>query len=154
MLVKELLKLASECKSQTDVDALFHRLEENFAQNKLLGLSMYNSEAFLEGDGAFVRYELIQQISDHYLTSIQPEIRRGKFEIVVTTSFMMDGLGICSKSCRLVPGMDDILEAHDESKLSDLEEQAYTLAIANHAKLISRVGVPDALARDVATKCW
>lgn len=155
MKVKTLLAQAAECKTQEDADKLLDTLQRVFGSTKQLAhLPEYNSEAYMEGDKPFVRFELNQEISEHYITMIRPEIRNGELVVVVETDHMLDGLGMSSKSWETEDGMEDVIEADDDRTVADLAKRAKELAIANHAQLIERVGVAHAVALKAAQKSW
>lgn len=102
-----------------------------------------------------MQFELNRVISDHYITSIKPEIRNGELAIVVRTDFMKDGKGMGSRSYELVEGFDEeVIEASGEQTIEDLATRAKELAIADHRLLIERVGVPLAPAREAALASW
>ena len=156
MKVKSLLAIAAKCKTPEDANKLMDTLRRVFANTRPVGhLPEYNAEAYMEGDQPFVRFELNKEISDHYITMIRPEIRHGKFVVVVVTNHMLDGLGMSSQSWAEVEGMDDLIEADDEDRpISDLANRAKELAIINHARLIERVGVTYSNALKAAKKSW
>ena len=70
MKVKSLLAKAAKCKTQEDADKLLDTLERVFGNARpLTHLPQYNSEAYMEDDNKpFVRFELNQEISEHYIT--------------------------------------------------------------------------------------
>lgn len=155
MKVKSLLAKAAKCKTQADVDKLLDTLERVFGNAKPLAhLPQYNSEAYMEDDTPFVRFELNQEISEHYITMIRPEIRDGKLVVDVVTNRMLDGMGMSSQSWEAEEGMEDTIEADDDRTIADLAQRAKELAIANHAQLIERVGVAHSVALDAAEKSW
>ena len=156
MKVKSLLAKAAKCKTQADADNLLNTLQRVFGNAKpVCHLGSFNSEAYMEGDKPFVHFELNQEISEHYITMIRPEIRDGKFVVVVITNHMLDGLGMNSKSWKTVEGLDeDVLEGDADRTVADMAQRAKELAIANHAQLIERVGVSHAVALEAAEKSW
>lgn len=130
-------------------------LERVFGNARPLAhLPRYNSEAYMEDDAPFVRFELNQEISEHYITMIRPEIRDGKLVVDVVTNRMLDGMGMSSQSWEAEDGMEDTIEADDDRTIADLAQRAKELAIANHAQLIERVGVAHSVALDAAEKSW
>ncbi len=155
MKVKSLLAKAAKCKTQDDADNLLDTLQRVFGNARPLAhLEQNNREAFLEGDKPFVSFELNQEISEHYITMIRPEIRNRALVVVVATNHMLDGLGMSSKSWETEDGMEDVIEADDDRTVADLAKRAKELAIANHAQLIERVGVAHAVALKAAKKSW
>lgn len=155
MKVETLLAKAAKCKTEADANNLLEVLRNVFGNARPLAhLPQYNSEAYMGGGTPFVRFELNQVISEHYITMIRPEIRFGKLMVDVVTNHMLDGLGMSSQSWEVQDEMEDTIEADDHRTIAGLAQQAKELAIANHALLIERVGVPSSLARDTARKCW
>lgn len=155
MKVKSLLAKAAKCKTQEDADKLLDTLERVFGNARPLAhLPRYNSEAYMEDDAPFVRFELNQEISEHYITMIRPEIRDGKLVVDVVTNRMLDGMGMSSQSWEAEDGMEDTIEADGDRTIADLAQHAKELAIANHAQLIERVGVAHSVALDAAEKSW
>ncbi len=156
MKVKSLLAKAAKCKTQEDADKLLDTLERVFGNARPLAhLPQYNSEAYMEDDNKpFVRFELNQEISEHYITMIRPEIRDGKLVIDVVTNRMLDGMGMSSQSWEAEEGMEDTIEADDDRTIAELAQRAKELAIANHAQLIERVGFAHAVALEAAEKSW
>lgn len=155
MKVKSILVKAAKCTTQADADKLLETLERVFGNAKpVCHLGRYNSEAYMEGDKPFVRFELNQEISEHYITMIRPEIRDGKLVVDVVTNHMLDGMGTSSQSWEAVEGMEDTIEGEDNRPIADLAQLAKELAIANHAQLIERVGVSHSVALDAAKKSW
>ena len=155
MKVKSLLARAAKCKTQDDADNLLSTLERVFGNARPLAhLPKYNSEAYIEDGTPFVRFELNQEISEHYITMIRPEIRDGKLVVDVVTNRMLDGMGMSSKSWEAEEGMEDTIEADDDRTIADLAQRAKELAIANHAQLIERVGVAHSVALEAAEKGW
>lgn len=155
MDVKSLLALAAECKTDEDAHNLLTTLTDAFgAAPAVSHLPQFNSEAYMEDEGPFVRVELNKLISEHYITMIRPEIRDGKLMVDVVTNHMLDGLGFSSQSWEPEEDMDDTLEPGEDQTMADLAERAKMLAIANHAELIERVGVAHAVALDAAEKSW
>jgi len=155
MKVKFLLAKAAKCKTEADANSLLETLATAFSSTRQLAhLPQYNEEAYMEENQPLVRFELNKEISEHYITMIRPEIRDGKFVLVVVTNHMLDGLGMSSKSWEAEEGMDDVIEADDSRTIADLAKRAREIAIANHAQLIERVGVAHTLALAVAKKSW
>ena len=155
MKVKSLLAKAAKCKTQEDAADLLETLERVFGGARpLAGLDQYNSEAYMEDGQPYVRFELNHKISDHYITMIRPEIRFGKLVIVVVTNCMLDGKGMSSQSWEAIDGMDEAIEATDDQTTDALVKRARELAIANHAELIQRVGVPRLVAEKAAKQSW
>ncbi|HIH2744877.1 TPA: hypothetical protein ACYLN4_000543 [Burkholderia lata] len=155
MKVKSLLAKAAKCTTQEDVDQLLATLERAFADARpLAGLDKNNSEAYMEDGKPYVRFELNHKISDHYITMIRPEIRFGKLAVVVITNCMLDGKGMASQSWEVVDDMDDAIEATEDQTTDDLVKRAKEQALANHAELIQRVGVPRLIAEKAARQSW
>lgn len=156
MKVKSLLAKAKNCKTQADADKLLDTLQRVFGNAKpVCHLGSYNSEAYMEDGKPFVRFELNQEISEHYVTMIRPEIRNGEFVVVVTTNHMLDGLGMSSQSWEAIEGMEeDVIEGDANRPVADMAQRAKEIAIANHAQLIERVGVSRSIALDAAEKSW
>ncbi|MCC5612128.1 hypothetical protein LC612_36695 [Nostoc sp. CHAB 5834] len=155
MKVKTLLAQASKCKTVKAAAELLEALERAFgAARPLAHLSPMNSEAMLEDDTPFVRFELNKEISEHYITMIRPEIRDGKLMVDVVTNRMLDGLGMSSQSWETVEDMDDTIEAYENDTIAALAKKAKDIAIANHAQLIEQVGVPHPVALKAAQKSW
>lgn len=156
MKVKTLLAQASKCVSEADAQKLLETLEHVFGNaGPVAHLPQNNSEAYMEeANEPNVSFELNRVISEHYITMIRPEIRHGKMVVVVVTNRMLDGLGMSSKSWETEKDMDEIIEPDGDRTMTDVAKQAMQLAIANHAQLIERVGVPQALALKAAKKSW
>lgn len=155
MKVKSILAKAAKCNTQDDADTLLETLRNAFGNARPVAhLPQQNHEAYLENDEPFVHFELNQEISNHYITMIRPEIRNGKLVVDVVTNNMLDGLGTSSQSWEPVDGMDDTLEGAESQTIADLARRAKELAIANHAQLLERVGVAQAEALKMAKKTW
>lgn len=155
MKVKFLLTLAAKCKTEADADELLNTLQRVFGNARPLShLYQANSTSSMEGDMPCVSFELNQEISEHYITMIRPEIRGGQLVVDVQTHHMLDGLGMSSKNWGAVEGMEDAIEANEDRTVLDLARRAKEMAIANHAQLIERVGVPAKVARQAAKKSW
>lgn len=156
MKVKSLLSKAAKCTTQADADKLLETILRVFGRAKQVShLFLCNTDASMEDDKAFVHFELNQKISEHFITMIRPEIRDGKFVVVVLTNHMLDGRGMSSQSWEIVEDMEDVIESsNDEDRVATLVQRAKEQAIANHARLIERVGVSRPLALEVAGKSW
>lgn len=156
MKVKTLLAMAAKCTTEKDAQTLLSKLSEAFEVTRALGhLGVMNQDFMMEDSGPYVKFELNHVISEHYITCIAPEVRDGKLSIVVTTNHMLDGLGLSSQSWSVVEGLEeDVIEAKDDQSISDLAKVAKMLALANHAELISRVGVLSQQAKIAAKKSW
>lgn len=155
MKVKTLLAKAAKCKSQDDVKALKDTLSDALWKTRALaGLAQYDEEVCLENGSPSVRFDLIQEISEYYATTIRPEIHHGKLSITVVTDHLSDGKGVFSQQWSTVEGMDDIIEAEEDRTLVSLARQAKELAIANHAELIRQMGVSPAMALAAAKNAW
>jgi hypothetical protein len=147
--------LLDKAKKLADADAVLKLLEDEFGDSKSLNhLHEANSEAYMEGDGLFVRFELNREISGDYITMIRPEIRGGALTVAVVTNHMLDGLGMSSQSWETPEGMDDLLEAYPEQTTSQLAKRAAELAVMHHRQLIESVGVPMNVALKTAKQCW
>lgn len=156
MKVKSLLAKAASCKTDTDVEKLLDTLIRVFGNAKPLAhLPIHNQESFLENGSPFVYFELNQEINDHYITTIRPEIRDNKLVVVVVTNHMKDGLGMNSKSWVVASGIDEeVIEADFNDTVAMLAQRAKELAVHNHQKLIIGVGVPAEIAKLAAQKSW
>jgi hypothetical protein len=159
MNVQTLLDQAANCKTDDDAHNLVLALTEAFTEGDgrpLSHLPVYNQDWSMEDEGPYVQFELNREITEHYITTIKPEIRGGKFAIVVRTNHMKDGLGMQSQNYELVNGFDEevIEDVDGERTIDDLAQRAAELAIADHRMLIERVGVPEAIAKETAEKCW
>jgi hypothetical protein len=156
MNVQTLLDQAAACKTEEDASALLDAMREAFTESGPLShLPVYNPDFTMEDTGPYVQFELNREISDYYITSIKPEIRDGKFAIVVRTDHMRDGLGMQSQNYELVEGFDEaVLDGSPEQTLEDLATRAKELAIGDHRLLIEQVGVPEAAARQAALDSW
>lgn len=155
MKIQTLLNTATKCGTQEDAQRLSDSMQKAFGATRALGhLGVLNAEAFMEEDTPFVRFELNHEISEHYITMIRPEIRGGKFTVVVVTNRMLDGLGLSSQSWDVVEGMDDCIEPDARASVAAVAQQAKELALANHAELIERVGVSRSVAARAARKSW
>lgn len=155
MKVKTLLDQCAKCKTDRDAQELLDNLTRIFGNARpVCHLGQYNAEAYMEDGSPFIRFELNKEISDHYVTMIRPEIRDGKFVVAVAMNLMTEANGMSSHSWTTVEGMDDLIEPSPESSLYVIAKHARDLAIANHAELIQRVGVPPTLAKQTAKKSW
>ena len=155
MEVKTILELSNACTTEVDANRLLDTLQEAFLGSVVGRLVLCNAEALMEEDGKpFVRFELNKVLSGDYVTVLMPEIRNGKFEVVVVTNRMLDGLGLSSQSWEAVDGMEDVIECDPGQSLSDIAQRAKDLAIGNHARLIEQVGVAHELSLEVAQKSW
>jgi hypothetical protein len=147
--------LLNKAKKLADADAVLKLLQNEFGNaNPINHLYQANSEAYMEGDSPFVRFELNREISGDYITMIRPEIRAGALTVAVATNHMLDGMGISSQSWETHEGMDDLLEADPEQTTFQLAKQAVELAVMHHRQLIVNVGVPPFIALKTAMKCW
>ena len=147
--------LLNKAKNLADADAALKLLENEFGDSKSLNhLHEANSEACMEGDDPFVRFELNREISGDYITMISPEIRGGALTVAVVTNHMLDGMGMSSQSWETPEGMDDLLEAYPEQTTTQLAKRAAELAVMHHRQLIESVGVPPDVALKTAKKCW
>ncbi|MBU9200134.1 hypothetical protein KTD31_01785 [Burkholderia multivorans] len=156
MKVKTLLK-AHSGNTRESAEALMYALKEQFQAkcNPLSHLNQYNDEAYLEGDQPFVRFEIVQELGEHYATAIRPEVRDGKFVVTVVTHHFLDGKGMSSQSWKAVEGLDeDLLENLDHVSFEEVGRRAKRIALANHAELIQRVCVPRAAALKAAKANW
>lgn len=148
-------KLLNKAKKLADADAVLKLLEEKFGNSKSLNhLHEANSEAYMEGDDPFVRFELNREISGDYIIMIRPEIRGGALTVAVVTNRMLDGLGTSSQRWETPEGMDNLLEAYPEQTTSQLAKRAVELAVMHHRQLIENVGVPAYVALKAAKQCW
>jgi hypothetical protein len=155
MQVKSLLAKAAKCNTQADAYEFLGTLERVFGNARpVVHLPRFNSEACIEDGAVFARFELNQEISDHYITTIRPEVRDGKFVVLVVTNCMLDGKGVMSQSWEPIDGMEDTIDPDGQGTVADLAHRAKELAIANHAQLIQRVGVPRPVAMKAANKSW
>lgn len=160
MKATSLLAKAAKCKTEADAQALLDSMQKAFCAPKALRhLGVYNPEAYMEDGKPFVRFELNHKISDSYITMIRPEIRDGALTVEVVTNHMHDGLGMDSKSWSEVEGLEDHLPRRDDDienglTIANLVTQAKEAAIACHAELIERAGVPRKLALATAAKVW
>ena len=155
MKVKSLLAQAAKCVTEQNADNLLETLKRVFSNARPLSrLTMANEEGYMEGDKAFVRFELNREISDHYVTMIRPEIRDDTLVVVVVTNRMLDGHGMQSKSWEVFEEMEEVIEGRPDQTVAELARLAANCAIADHRKLIERVGVPPAVAKLAAKKSW
>ena len=154
--VAALLEQAAQCKTEADADQLLQDLTDAFVEaGPLAHLEEANSEAYMEDDGPFVRFELNRVISDSFITMIRPEIRSGELVVVVVTNHMKDGLGMQSKSWDVANGLDEeVIEGRPEQTINELANQAKELAMADHRLLIEQVGVTTAAAAEAVQKSW
>lgn len=155
MKVKTLLAKAAKCKTQEDVNDLLDTLQEEVGNARALAhLPFNNAEANLEGWGPYVRFELFHKISDDYITSICPEIRGGQFAVAVRTDHMLDGLGTASQCWETVEGMHGLIQSDGDQTIAFMAKRAKELALANHVRLLERVGVPQRVAFKIAKQAW
>jgi len=155
MKVKNLLAIAAQCDTEEAAEQLLDALKSNFSESDAIAsLVDANDEAMMEGDSPFVSVEFNHVISDHYITMIRPEIRFGKLSIVVATNHMRDGLGMFSQSYDVIEDMDEAFDADDDDTIVSVAAKAKEMAIAHHATLIERVGVPPLIAQAAAQESW
>lgn len=164
MKAKSLLTQAAKCQTEADAQALLDSMQKAFCASKALRhLGVYNPEAYMENymedSKPFVRFELNHKISDSYITMIRPEIRNGALRVDVVTSHMHDGHGPHSQAWSEVEGLEDHIPRKEDDienglTVTQLANLARDAAIANHAELIERVGVPRKLALTTAAKLW
>jgi len=156
MNVQTLLDQAAQCKTDSDAQDLCLAMQEAFTESGPLShLPVYNPDFNMEDAGPYVQFELNRVISEHYITAIKPEIRDGKFAIVVRTSHMKDGLGMQSQNYEIVNGFDDeVIDGEPEQTIEELAQRAKELALKDHRLLIERVGVPEAAAQEAALASW
>jgi hypothetical protein len=156
MNVQTLLDQAAACQNDDDAQNLLLAMQEAFTeQGPLSHLPVYNTDFNMEDSGPYVQFELNREISGYYVTCIKPEIRDGKFAIVVRTQHMKDGFGLQSSDYELVDGFDEaVIEGLPEESIDDLATQAKDLAVADHRSLIEQVGVPQGAAQQAALDSW
>ena len=156
MNVQTLLDKAAQCKTDSDAQDLCVAMQAAFTESGPLShLPVYNPDFNMEDAGPYVQFELNRVISEYYITAIKPEIRDGKFAIVVRTSFMKDGLGMQSQNYETVEGFDDeVIDGEPDQTIEELAQRAKELALADHRLLIERVGVPESAAREAALVSW
>lgn len=154
--VKSFLAMAANCKSTEDAHALEQSLADAFSATLALGhLPRYNDDFAMEGGQAYAKFELNRVLSDHYITAIQPEIRHGKLVVVVATNRMRDGRGMQGSDWERVEGLDeDLIEPDEDQSIPMVANKARALALAHHAMLIERVGVPQRQALVAAKRSW
>lgn len=156
MNVQTLLDQAARCATSSDAQDLCLAMQAAFTESGPLShLPVYNPDFSMEDAGPYVQFELNREITEYYITAIKPEIRDGKFAIVVRTSYMKDGLGMQSQNYDTVDGFDEeVIDGQPEQTIEDLAQRAKELALADHRLLIERVGVPEAAAREAALASW
>jgi len=157
MNVQTLLDQAAQCKTSDDAHNLVLAMQDAFTSNgaPLGHLHVHNPDWSMEDTGPFARFEFIRTISPYYLTTIRPEIREGKFSLVVVTNYVPDGAGAGSQNVQAIDLFDEeAIESDGEHALEELAVRAVELAIADHRLLIERAGVPEAIAQDTAQKSW
>jgi hypothetical protein len=156
MNVQTLLDQAARCENETDAHDLCLAMQAAFTDSGPLShLPVYNPDCNMEDAGPYVQFELNREITEYYITAIKPEIRDGKFAIVVRTSYIKDGLGMQSQNYEIVDGFDEeVIDGQPEQAIEDLAQRAKELALADHRLLIERVGVPEAAAREAALASW
>lgn len=155
MKIETLLSLAAVCKTKQDAVSIGLALEGVFNQTQALKhLPTANNEAHMEGESVFVGVELNREISNHYITMIRPEIREGTLSVIVCTQHMRDGLGLASTSWEALPDMEELLKPLQGETIAGMATRAKLIAIAHHAELIRRVGVPEEQAKIAARKSW
>lgn len=155
MKIKSILAQAAKCTTQEDAQNLLETMKRVFGNHKLLShLGIYNDEYYMEDEKPFVRFELNREISDEYVTMIRPEIRGGKFIVVVQMNRMNDKLGMWSRDFEVVDGMDDDFEQDGEQTIDKVCKRVVAQAIGYHQLLIESVGVPESLAKKTAKSSW
>lgn len=155
MKIKSILAQAAKCTTQEDAQNLLETMKRVFGNHKLLShLGIYNDEYYIEDEKPFVRFELNREISDEYVTMIRPEIRGGKFIVVVQMIRMNDKLGMWSRDFEVVHGMDDDFEQDGEQTIDKVCKRVVAQAIGYHQLLIESVGVPESLAKKTAKSSW
>lgn len=156
MKIKTILKRAAKCITKADSQAILGLWMDQWRkQRPLAHLDVYNEEGYLEAEGQpSAQFELNRVISDDYITMIRPVIRQGEVYVYVRTQRMLDGMGMSSKSWETLENMDDTIEPSEGQTVAQLAATARDLAIAHHRQLIESVGVPLAVARETAEKCW
>jgi hypothetical protein len=156
MKAKSLLAQAARCKTNADAAKLLETLQRVFGNAKQIAhLPIRNEDYSMEGDKPFVRFEMHREISDHYVSEIRPEIRDGELVVCVVTNHMKDGHGLSSQNWHVVDGFDEeVITADPDQTVAQLAKRASEFAIADHRRLIERVGVPHDLAVVTAEKSW
>lgn len=155
MKIKTLLAQAQACRTDEDAGRLCAVLQDAVHNNKLLrALISGNRDYGMEGDNPFVQFEMSHVISDHYVTTIRPEIRDNALTVVVSTNRMLDGRGMCSQNWELHNDMIAVIETTPDQTVAQVAKLAGEKAAEFHAQLISEVGVPLNFAREVAKVCW
>lgn len=155
MRVQALLTKADNCSTDEEAKQLGFTLEKAFRITKALsGKQTYNPEAYMEGDYPHVYVEFNQEISNHYITTIRPEIRDEKLTVRVSTQLMLDGLGIASCSWETVDGLEEVLEPLPGETVASMAKRAKAVALGFHADLLGRVGLKEAQAVRTARSSW
>jgi hypothetical protein len=156
MNVQTLLDQAAACKTDDDAHNLCFAMQEAFTESGPLShLPVYNPDFNMEDTGPYVQFELNREITEYYTTAIKPEIRDGKFAIVVRTYHMKDGLGMQSQNYDIAEGLDEeVIDGSPDQTIEELAQRAKELALADHRLLIERVGVPESAARQAAQATW
>lgn len=156
MNVQTLLDQAAQCKTDSDAQDLCLAMQAAFTESGPLShLPVYNPDFNMEDAGPYVQFELNRVITEYYITAIKPEIRDGKFAVVVRTYFMKDGHGMQSQNYDIVDGFDEeVIEGEPDQTIEELAQRAKELALTDHRLLIERVGVPESAAREAALASW
>lgn len=161
MKVSDFLAKAANCKSNKDVENLADLFREEMYQDAgLYGnrLTLANDQASIELDednpSVFMEFELNHLISQDYVISIRPVLRRGDLTVLVRTVQMRDRLGMDSHSWAGVPDLDEEIEPRAFWTLPVLLEQAVNEVKRQHSELMERAGVPRELATSIVESHW
>lgn len=147
---------ATKCKTVAGLQKLLQRMKDEFLKNTLLSpLVAANDEIELVGGSQpFLRFELNQVISQHYITMVQLEIRDSKFNVRICTNRMKDGLGMSSQNWEPIEELDDDIWVLDEETVTTLVDKIYMKLMRNHAALLETMGIDSINAYLVACAAW
>lgn len=157
MQIAQILNQANACTTDVQVTDLSTEIGDLIgAMSEMRPVAgPRNMDSYLERTGQpHLRFDFQRFISHDFSTEIRPEVRDGKFTVLVTTYQMMDRLGDQSQNVKVFLDLEELLEPAGDADLREVICDAKAKAIEHHAKLIECVGVPKHLAIVTAENSW
>jgi hypothetical protein len=154
--VKNFLAYAAKCKTEADAIPLLTALQEALFLDApdLAWLERQNDDFSIENGKPYVHFELNRVISDHYITTIRPEIRDGKMRVNVATNRMLDGHGLMSQRWEVAHELDEDILPSSDMTMQAVALRAKRIAIDQHVTLLEMLGIPRADAQELCKKLW
>lgn len=162
MTVKELLERFAGCKTYKEAKEVSDGMIAEFsARSSRIGHLQTANENV---DNSVTEIDFNRVLSNYYITTIKVVIEYGEFSVWVSTNHLRDGHGLDSQDCQvvMVDGkyledggyLEENLHISAEETLLNIAQRAATIAIRQHQILIEQVGIPQAMAVDLAQSCW